>query len=1145
MYGHRRERSSLSTNCSQSSGHSRVLPFATARTRAAGHMEAIAETPDTQMPIIGLGLTLNPADALVRIQSRRSIHSVKAESTRSSVVLSEAFSYASPALESCVSLADLSPRYTDPQFVHTRSVKRTHMQSEQMAKDSWQSSPEHSSPVSSRTLGSSPDSPDSPDKSNDKPKHTEPNDTYNSVEHASERCNVHPGSRHEHWCTECQTPLCTHCAAHHPHTIVTLTQAYDDAFDAIENMQISMVRHLTDTRKRTSTLDTQLVKLAQSYEEAHNELDTLTRNVAEDIDLKYYEDVENIQEHKSACAEWRESLEDTVHTVQQMVEELPPTQLVAKRDRVLALLGVVERTRPHTHSTQRESLVDMVRPPRHSMTFHVPRVLELGRKRGHVRVQHTQTVCGLSYHIEARRTRGPLGDPCLTVTLRTSASSSHVARVYLTESSNKHFVQERIVESQAEFVVCSLKELESLDVLDTNGGVTVHWDVRARSYKQLAHEQQLRIGELEQKMQELEEQNKALCAKSTRDVQFGNKRESPVLLLQPLLPQALAVDAQTPISVHSPKPSSPHSQSTSKQPKQTLGTPTRTKTSRPRANSNTVNSTPLSPTPAKPGSSHRRRALSLTAKLRRQPPIPFPISRASSVQLPPIYAHSTNSSVSVADSHSEKCKEKGVLRRLSGWMKSTEGRVAGQARRVKRQLSVGSQESDELEDWTFLDSVVPADADIGATQNMWALPPSMPLPPVPNTTPILPNTLAQTILTEQEIEDGFAFDGLADLEREQAKIDARHPDKMHARCTSLLERIDALHLIANTIDNSRNGMTQTTVRRISSELGINTRTSHNRRSITLDQKALSDMAQNIPHAQARRLSVAMTQSPARITKPKIASQKLGLNVDASTTLTPQATRRGGILKPGRSQRRRAGETRTIRVVTPSYAVNRGSEHTVPVSPSSSCASIARQVRSARVPRKQVRFPEEQRLLESIRLIDPRTAQCIESRSTSADSLPSVQDASSSISSLQGSESITSLQGSESVSSLQGSESISSILEPDTLSSVFDSVQPRYTRPPISRLVHGDTARLPVPWSLQSDKVVRSKGGVIFDHAALSPTLAAMGQQYTASQVTMDTQYTTNSSGMEVGPNISSTQSSPAPTRTSSKCPSASPSPPSS
>ncbi|KAJ2480617.1 hypothetical protein IWW56_002328 [Coemansia sp. RSA 2131] len=1014
------------------------------------------------------------------------------------------------------------------------------------------------SPVSSRTLGSQPDSPD-------KPRHnmTEPNDTASDsdmAEHASERCNVHPGSRHEHWCTECQTPLCAHCAAHHPHSIVTLTQAYDDAFDAIENMQISMVRHLTDTRKRTVTLDTQYAKLAASYEEAHQELDTVVRDMAEDIDSKYHADAEHIREHMGACAEWRTSLEDTASTVQQMVEELPPTQLVAKRDRVLALLSVVERTRPHMYHTQSEPLVDIVRPPRQMMEFYVPRVLELGRKRGHVRVQDSKTAFGLSWHIEARRTRGPLGDPCLSITLRTS--SSHVARVYLTESSNKHFVQERIVDSQAEFTVCSLKELDNMDVLDSLGGVTVHWDVRAQSYKELAHGQQLRICELEQKIQELEEQNKAQRAQSVqmkqsgRELQFGNKQASPILLLQPLSPQAPIVDAQTPIATHSP--SNSLSLSNSNRPKQTqMGTPTRTKTLRPCANS-TVTATPLSPTPAKPASSHRRRALSLTAKLRRQPPIPFPLaSRASSVQLPPICAHSASSSVSVAGSPSEKCKEKGVLRRLSGWMRSTEGRVAGQARRVKRQLSAGSQ-CDELEDWTFLDSVHQGSGDTGSTaQNMWALPPSKPLPPVPNTTPILPNTLSpqdmlteQTILTEQELKDGFAFDGLADIEREQAKIDARHsqhPDKMHARCTSLLERIDALHLIANTMDNSRGGMTQTTLRRISSELGIGTDHTHSRRSITLDPQALTDMARSgIPHAQVRRMS-ATTQSPARMTKPKLVSHKLGLPVDSSATLTPQATRRGGILKPGRSQRRRAGETiRPIRVVTPSYGINRGSEHTAPVSPSSSCASIARQVRSARVTCKQVRFPEEQRLLESIRLIDPRTAQCIESRSTSADSLPSVQDPSSSISSLQGSESIPSLQGSESIPSLQGSESNSSILEPDTLSSVFDSVQPRYTRPPIPRLVHEETARLPIPWSHHSDKVVRSKGGVIFDHAALSPTLAAMGQQYTASNVNMSQQYnTTNSSGMEVGPNISSTQSSPAPTRISSKCPSASPSPPSS
>ncbi|KAJ2821745.1 hypothetical protein IWW50_004513 [Coemansia erecta] len=116
-------------------------------------------------------------------------------------------------------------------------------------------------------------------------------------------------------------------------------------------------------------------------------------------------------------------------------------------------------------------------------------------------------------------------------------------------------------------------------------------------------------------------------------------------------------------------------------------------------------------------------------------------------------------------------------------------------------------------------------------------------------------------------------------------------------------------------------------------------------------------------------------------------------------------------------------------------------------------------------------------------------------------------------------------------------------EPDTLSSTCDSAHaPRYARPPIPRTLH-------------DAKVVRSKGAVIFDHAALSPTLAAMGQEYGASsaddmdQQQRDQRYRvyggTNSSGMAVGPNPSSAQSSPAPNRVSSKCPSASPSPPSS
>ncbi|KAJ2817097.1 hypothetical protein IWW50_006280, partial [Coemansia erecta] len=527
-------------------------------------------------------------------------------------------------------------------------------------------------------------------------------------------------------------------------------------------------------------------------------------------------------------------------------------------------------------------------------------------------------------------------------------------------------------------------------------------------------------------------------------------------------------------------------------------TPSQTPASRqrPRANSSTVTATPLSPAPehANPAQSthSHRRALSLTTKLRRQPPIPFPIAathNAQQQQQHQLFPGSANSSQVSVSTASNAERRGGVFRRLSGWVRSTEDRVAGQARRVRRQLSAGgsqgeNEDDDALDDWTFLDSVAspgfPGNERVARAKDrpQWpppppssspavSLPPSspstktastthplptVPLPPVPE-----PNSTAQTP-TFDDIHDGFEFDGLADLEREQAKVDARHtnhqqaPGGIHARCDLLKQRMDVLDLIANTVENSRDGMTEGTLRRISSELGVlAARPSHcgnvsarAKRSVTLGASEIravgarcgynvhapkanininnnDDNEDNVQNgSRARRGSEASSvrgRSPARITQPAATAVAAAT---APTTMapahrrqlaaapqpgpvqlmTPQATRRGGILKPGRTQRptRTTGE---LRVVTPTHGPGRFSEFTVasdtvsPRSPSSISSSsvsiIARQARSARAARKQVRFPEEQRLLESIRLIDPRTAQCIESRSASADSLPSVRD----------------------------------------------------------------------------------------------------------------------------------------------------------
>ncbi|PIA15762.1 hypothetical protein COEREDRAFT_9003 [Coemansia reversa NRRL 1564] len=144
-------------------------------------------------PIIGLGLTLNPADTLVRLQPRRSATQPEADTiamlphsltsnlldafdsidaapsltkddvsatARSSVVLSEAFSYKSPMLESCVSLVDLaSPRNTDPQLIVSKPARapiasnkeNTMAAVAQASIDSWISSPESSADYMSVT----------------------------------------------------------------------------------------------------------------------------------------------------------------------------------------------------------------------------------------------------------------------------------------------------------------------------------------------------------------------------------------------------------------------------------------------------------------------------------------------------------------------------------------------------------------------------------------------------------------------------------------------------------------------------------------------------------------------------------------------------------------------------------------------------------------------------------------------------------------------------------------------------------------------------------------------------------------------------------------------------------------------------------
>ncbi|KAJ2637441.1 hypothetical protein IW137_003811, partial [Coemansia sp. RSA 1287] len=93
-------------------------------------------------------------------------------------------------------------------------------------------------------------------------------------EHMSERCTVHPGSRNEQWCVDCKIAICVHCTSNHPTHIVTkLSAAYDDAFEAIDGMQHTLVEYLRETRQRKTQLEAQEEDVALAYVRAQEALD--------------------------------------------------------------------------------------------------------------------------------------------------------------------------------------------------------------------------------------------------------------------------------------------------------------------------------------------------------------------------------------------------------------------------------------------------------------------------------------------------------------------------------------------------------------------------------------------------------------------------------------------------------------------------------------------------------------------------------------------------------------------------------------------------------------------------------------------------------------------------------------------------------
>ncbi|KAJ1987843.1 hypothetical protein GGI25_005557 [Coemansia spiralis] len=891
----------------------------------------------------------------------------------------------------------------------------------------------------------------------------------------SDRCSVHPGSRKDLWCQTCEDAICYHCvdsstALHSLHSVVKLSVAYDDTFEAIDAMQIKLVRNLTETRQQNALYDAALTDLHGSYKHAE---EIMSKQIAQDmnrVDDCFNNAYETLQHRIEGCAKWRDELEEALTLIQIMNEEFSQAQAVAERSHILSVLMAASQARPESWSDELPNpsqLVDAVKPQWRFATLHVPNVLDLGRKRGHVRVVSDPfSAHGMVWQVEARRSRNKLGEPCLSITVTCieggeTLDSPCTVSVHLVGAPAMDMtplghrgsrlgvmaldlgVTEQFRQQHSDgwkqakshsFSVCSLDNLRDCDVLSDSGSVTVRFGVCPESFRTLALAQEERIRVLESRIKSRQHtsshRSEECAAGDTLSVVDGNGSSitnpgdrlsaslrpnrrrrsesrgwatsprpsrrsdahvSQVRMRQVLTPEmpssphqasslpqqlggftfssdnletapglAMPVQENSSPSLLSPIsriPRPPRKQSLSQHSKPLCSPPVvsvpvlskrfsadngqdtaihkQTADAKESSGASSLQTLQkilsqdaLSDLPQHPFLSksseknEHRRATSLTTKLRRQPPIPFPLTiRTRSMQSASSSPPSTNmSQLSIATeslgsklassrtSSSLNDEKAGMLRRLSGWMKTTEGKFAQQAKRV-RQLAGGangsSQQSedkvDDIDDWTFLDkSLSPVglvdtaslnSLAVGVAENgsplsiragrrpLWShrnssklsdlttspsVPPTYSLPPPSIPLPPLPASSFEPAgdqLCIDDIEEGFAFDGAADIEREQAEVDARaklhleliqaetladddvvdidmpspsdsllsNPcsqtsadaaEDIQARYASIMQRVDALQLIANTVENSRDGFTEGTLRRISSELGV-------------------------------------------------------------------------------------------------------------------------------------------------------------------------------------------------------------------------------------------------------------------------------------------------------------------------------------
>ncbi|KAJ2470115.1 hypothetical protein GGI02_003141, partial [Coemansia sp. RSA 2322] len=731
-----------------------------------------------------------------------------------------------------------------------------------------------------------------------------------------ERCATHPGSRNDLWCASCDAAVCRHCVAaasgaHSAHAVVTLAAAYDDTFEAVDSLQLQLVRHLAETRQRNAELDAAAMALAEDCAAAHAAADEQLARDAARIEVARARADADLSRQAADCAAWRAGLEAALGDVQRMVDELPPLQAVAQRARMVQMLTAAARARPPAWAAESaeppERLVALVEPAWVHSELHVPAVAELGRRRGHVRVAGERfTAHGAVWQAEARRSRNRLGEPSLAVSVRcvegggcAYAVTAGIDALALAVAHSGAWARD----ASHDFALCLLDDL--VPALAADGAVAVRIGVRAEDFQGLALAQAARIAQLEERVRVLE-----LDASQTRGTPGGgscSRRRSEA--------RGWATSPRAPPVPQIPLPAPPPMQ-----------------------------------LPATQSSAHRRAASLTAAKLRRQPPIPFPIGAS----------HSTQPSSTAADSALTSTSPTGSRIKSTFFSTSPPGSVCSRDSASAASASAAPGVLRRLSGWPRRTG---ATCDLGLS----AQPPNCRSPRRAVTMDA--NDLCRAVARSDAAEPLHApFEPLHAPSRPRPRRDSSVPPSRRMSITS----------VSSSASSSAGGRLSG---RITRPGGATARRGSG--------------AGSGSEAAAAPLLPMLGLSPARGPSSQQQQQQ---------QLTPRANRQGGILKAGRTMRAKPTRLHPLAEL-PLTAASAVSERVLstPGSPvlalipdvsddefvfSSSgggtSAALGAPVpraggRPVRTPRKSVRFPEEQRLLETIRLIDPRAAQTIESR----------------------------------------------------------------------------------------------------------------------------------------------------------------------